>query len=144
MLRGVQEHQTSSACLRYQPKKYTYCEHGSKNHQGGVLDTSDGKVVANVHRPNQSWCHVALLDFYLSKVPQECITNDSKFYLQPLPFTPTGIRPWFYTDPVGVQKIKTIVKDMCCDSGFEGNFTNHSLRAANASTLFVAVVPEAI
>ena len=77
-------------------------------------------------------------------MPPECIANDSKFYLQPLPFTPIGSRPWFYTDPVGVQKIKTIVKDMCRDSGFQGNFTNHSLRATGATTLFDAGVPEAI
>ena len=147
MLRGVQEHHTlrfSQIVRGYQPNKYTYYEHGSKNHQGGVLDTSDGKVVTIVHRPNQSRCHVALLDFYLSKVPPECIANDSKFYLHPLPFTPTGSRPWFYADPVGIQKIKTVVKDMCHDSGFQGNFTNHSLRATGATTLFDAGVPEAI
>lgn len=147
MLRGVQEHQTlrfSQIVRGYQPDKYTYYEHGSKNHQGGVSDTSDGKVVTIVRRPNHSRCHVVLLDFYLSKVPSECITNDSKFYLQPLPFTPTGSRPWFYTDPVGVVKLKTIVKDICRDSGFQGNFTNHSLRATGATTLFDAGVPEAI
>ena len=112
--------------------------------RGEFLTQCDRKVVMIVHHPNQSHYHVALLDLYLSKVPPECSTNDSKFYLQPLPFTPTGSRPWFFSDPVGVQKIKSMVKDMCHNGGFQGNFTNHSLRATGATTLFDAGVPEAI
>ena len=115
-----------------------------KSPQGGISDTSDGKVVTIVHFPNQSRCHVALLDLYLSKVPPECITNDSKFYLQSLPFAPTVSHPWFFSDPVGVQMIKSMVKDMCRDGGFQGNFTNHSLMATGATTLFDAGVPEVI
>ena len=37
-----------------------------------------------------------------------------------------------------------MVKDICHDGGFQGNFTNHSLRAIGAMTLFDSGVPEAI
>ena len=37
-----------------------------------------------------------------------------------------------------------MVKDMCRDGGFQGNFTNHSLRATGATTLFDAGVSETI
>ena len=147
MLRGVQEHQNlkfSQLVRGYNPDKYTYYEHGSKNRQGGISDITDGKVVTIVRNQNRSHCHVALLALYMSKVPAECIANDGKFYLQPLPFTPTGSRPWFFSCPVGVQKLKTMVKDMCSEGGFGGNFINHSLRATGATTLFHAGVPEAI
>ena len=94
-----------------------------KRSPGGI----SGKVVTIVRHPNQSRRYVDVLDLYLSKVPPECITIDSKFYLQPLPFTLTGSHPWFFFDPVGVQEIKSMVKDMCRDGGFQGNFTNRSL-----------------
>ena len=92
MLRGVGEHfslQFGQLVLQSAPVRYTYYEHGSKNHQGGVSDNTDGKVVTIIHQ-QQGCSRVSFLDFYLSKVPPSCIAPDKPFYLQPLTFTPTG------------------------------------------------------
>lgn len=78
--------------LRTSSAKYTYMyiEFGSKNRNGGVNDRSEGKVVSIV-TTNSPFCHVSILDKY---IPQDEITPDSRFYLNPLPFTPLGSRPW--------------------------------------------------
>ena len=63
-LRGIQE-QSSLALSQIKrfsnPDRY---EHGSKNHNGGVNDLSQGKIVPIVGI-NSSRCHVAMLDLYL-------------------------------------------------------------------------------
>ena len=145
-LRGLLEHQTlrfSQLVRLYNPDRYTYYEFGSKNHPGGVNDKSQGKCVTIVHTGNCK-SHVALLDLYLNKVPKANIETDSPFYLSPLPFTPLRQRPWYFTDPLPTKTLKFLLKSMCSDAGLKGNFTNHSLRATGATTLFDAGVPEAI
>ena len=100
-LRGVQEHHNllfSQITFASDPDRYVYSEFGSKNHSGGINDTSEGKVVPIVSTGKHN-CHVRTLNFYLSKVPQHVWYNGGKFYLSPLPFTPTGNRPWSLTNP---------------------------------------------
>ena len=123
--------------------RYIYSEFGSKNHSGGISDTSEGKVVPIVSTGKHN-CQVRILNFYLSKVPQHVQQKGSKFYLSPLPFTPTGNRPWFFDNPLSLRKLQGLVKKMCSDAKVPGNFTNHSLRATGATLLFNASVPESI
>ena len=44
--------------------------------------------------------------------------------------------------PVGVHTLQQTVKKMCSEAGFEGQFTNHSLRATAATRLYAAGVDE--
>ena len=70
------------------PDRYIYYEHGSKNHSWEVSGKSHGKIVTVVDTlPHVS--HIQILDAYLSRVPPEIQPTD-RFYLQPLPFVPTG------------------------------------------------------
>ena len=123
------------------PERYIY-EFGSKNHPGGINDTSSGKIVPIV-ATDSPHCHVKILNLYLSKVPQNMRDCGGSFYLSPLPFTPTGQRPWFYEEPLSLTKLKGLLK-MSKDAKVEGNFTNHSLRATGATLLFDAGVPELV
>ena len=45
---------------------------------------------------------------------------------------------------LGLNRIKTLVKDVCNKAGLVGKFTNHSLRALCASRMFDNDVPEQI
>lgn len=143
-LRGIKE-QTDLTFdqIRRRADGYTYYEYGSKNHSGGVDDKSSGKVVTIVDTPNTMTSHVQILDLYLSKIPPN-LKPTHPFYLQPLPFAPTGSRPWFWDTSLGKNKLQQMVKQMFRDAGIEGNFTNHSLRATCATQLFSAGVPEAL
>ena len=72
------------------------------------------------------------------------LIQDGKFYLSPLPFTPTGNRPWFFEELLSLKTLQGLLKRMCQDGDIEGNFTNHSLRATGATALFDAGVPESV
>ena len=70
--------------------------------------------------------------------PKKC----KKLYMRlRVKFTP-NIR--FCDKLYGCNKISTMVKTLCKDAGFEGKYTNHSLRATSASRMFNACVPEQI
>ena len=145
-LRGVQEHEQlkfGQIIRNTNPDRYTYYEHGSKNHSGGVNDDTDGKIVSII-ASSHPHSLVALLDLYFSKVPQDAIRPDAPFYLKPLLFTPTGTRPWFLDYPLPKTRVQMMVKDMFRDAQIEGRFTNHSLRATGATALFDAGVSEAV
>ena len=49
---------------------------------------------------------------------------------------------WYMDVPVGVHTLQQTVKKMCSEAGFEGQFTNHSLRATAATCLYAAGVNE--
>ena len=89
-LRGIGEHQN----LRFSQIVHVY----PKNHSGGVYDRSKGKGVSIVGT-NSPHSHVSILTKYLEKIPIAEITPDSTFYLNPLPFTPTGSRAWYFRQP---------------------------------------------
>ena len=126
------------------PDRYTYYEYVSKNHQRGITDCSEGKVVTIVHS-KMSRSHVAILDLYLSKVPAAAKQPNGKFNRQPLPFIPTGCCPWFFEGHLGQNCIQGMVKNMMQDASIDGKrFTNHSLGATGTTLLFDAGVPEAL
>ena len=83
-----------------------------------------------------------LLDRYLSKLPPAAFERDI-FYLRPKLILPLNRDdPWYDAIPVGKEKLRTMVRDMCVEAGIAEKKTNHSLRAAGASQMFAANVPE--
>ena len=123
---------------------YVYCEFGSKNRQGGLSSLNlQNKVVHQYKNTTGSGvCHVKILDKYLQVLPPEAGDKDV-FYLTPLPKVPTdSSKPWFKTVPVGKNRLNTMLKEMCAEAGIAANYTNHSLRAYGATTMFQAGVSE--
>ena len=51
-------------------------------------------------------------------------------------------KPWYTTTPVGRNRLNSMLKEMYQEAGLSTNFTNHSLRAYGATTLFQAGVSE--
>ena len=51
-------------------------------------------------------------------------------------------KPWYTTTPVGRNRLNSMLKEMCQVAELFTNFTNHSLRAYGATTLFQAGVSE--
>ena len=147
--RGGEEHRLlkiSQLKRSDRPICYTYIENGSKNRNG----TFSQRYVANkivpiyANQANRERCHVQLLDFYLSKLPQEAFEKDV-FYVRPLSRMPTGKdAPWFSSTPIGRNELSKMVQTMCNEANISGKKTNHSLRATGASQLFEANVPEKI
>lgn len=117
---------------------YVYLEFGSKNNQGGYASLNLQNKVVRQHERDSPRCHVKILDKYLAVIPPDAKENDV-FYLKPLSRLPSNPSlPWFTKSPIGKNRLSEMLKEMCKDAGISGNFTNHSLRAYGASTLFQA------
>ena len=92
--------------------------------------------------PTLQGATLKIIDLYLAKVPQSLRGKSGCLYLVPLPFTPTGSRPWFYEETLPLRRLQGLLKKMCVDAEVEGNFTNHSLRATvRVKKLHVRVQP---
>lgn len=123
---------------------YVYKEFGSKNRQGNFSSLNLQNKIVRQHQntTNPERCHVQILDKYLSKPPKEAQAKDV-FYLTPLLNKPKDpSKPWYSTTPVGRNRLNAMLKEMCQEAGLSAKFTNHSLRAYGATTLFQAGVSE--
>ena len=121
---------------------YVYTEFGSKNRQGGFKSFHiENKVVCQYQNLSGSGpCHVQILDTYFSKLPPQAKEKDA-FYLTPNKVIGES-KSWYSQVPVGRNRLGSMLKDMCAEAGVAGNFTNHSLRAYGATTLYNANLPE--
>ena len=122
--------------------EYVYTECVSKNNQGGFSSLSLSNKTVHQYEIESERCHVKILDLYLQKLPPDAKEKDV-FYLRPLPSVPTDpSKPWFTGTPVGKNMLNSMLKQMCQKAGISQHFTNHSLRAFEATKLFQAGVSE--
>ena len=108
------------------------------------MNDSSNKKIVNVVATDSPRCLVKLIYLYYGKVPPSVPNLGGRFYLTPLPSTPTGSRPWFFGEALPLKRLQGLLKQMCTDANIYGNFTNHSLRATGATVLFDAGVPESL
>ncbi|XP_060572537.1 uncharacterized protein KIAA1958-like [Ruditapes philippinarum] len=116
-----------------------YCESVSKTYKGGIKHRQIDPHKARAYEIKGSKrCPVTLFQQYLLKLNPNY--SHSAFYFNPL------VKPmddvWYSLTPVGHNKLKDFVKTIMKTAGFEGYFTNHSLRAATATRLFQENIPE--
>lgn len=148
-LRGGEEQRSlglSQLVRSSDPDCYTYVEHDSKNHlEGGLVQVRQENKRAPCYAiPGKvPRCLVYLPDLYLNCLPQFTFDKDVH-YCKPKRYTSHDeTQPWYDCIPVGKNKLSSMIKDMCADSGVDTK-TNHSLRATGASAMFRANVPEQI
>ena len=64
-----------------------------------------------------------------------------QFY--PKPLSPqTFVHEWFSTDPCPRNFLESLLKNAVLEAGVQKSLTNHSLRAAGATAMFQAGIPE--
>lgn len=118
-----------------------YIEDTSKNNRGGLLHRKvDSKIVrAYENKSNPQRCVLRLFKKYVSlrRKGENCPDD---FYLRPL--VNWSDTTWYGTQPVGKNKLATIVASMAKEISLEGKITNHSLRATAASRLYQSNVDE--
>ena len=68
--------------------------------------------------------------------------SDNAFYLRALP-KPKG-DVWHCNKAMGRETLGNVVKNIMRKAGFEGHFTNHSLRRSCATRLYEGGVPEQV
>ena len=80
-------------------------------------------------------CRVQILDASFAKLPSQAKEKDV-FYLPNK--LATQSKSWYSLVPVGRNRLGSMLKDICAEAQVSGNFTNHSLRAYGATTLYHA------
>ena len=149
-LRAGQEHRN----LRFQNSQLSlqldesgreflqYMEDISKTNNGGLSHLRIKRKVVRAYKnlTNVERCPVELYKKYLSHVPNQI--SDDAFYLRPLP-KPKGV-VWYYNKAMGRETLGNVVKKIMRKAGFEGHFTNHSLRRSCATRLYDGGVPEQV
>ena len=90
--------------------------------------------------PRSNRCPVMVIMKYMGLLPVN--RNCKSFYLQPKKrFTPNC---WYQDRPVGLNKLQSMVRQVCEQGGIPGFFTNHSLRATAATRLYHNDIDEQI
>ena len=119
-----------------------YVEDISKTNNGGLAHLRIRRKVVRAYKnlANPERCPVELYKKYVSHVPTE--TSDNTFYLQALA-KPKG-EIWYYKKAVGRETLGNVVKKIMKNAGFEGHYTNHSLRRSSASRLYDAGMPKQV
>ena len=87
-------------------------------------------------------CLVKIFKSNKAKLPNPSAPD--LFYFKPLPTWKNSkeTKPWFTKMAIWHNKHKMVVSKIISDAGFEGYYTNHSLRATTATRLFRAIIPE--
>ena len=96
------------------------------------------QVIQFANEVHPERCLIRLYKLYVSKCPVD--RPDGAFYLKPLA-KPTDTC-WYQKTPVGHNVLQKTVRRLCESAGFDGHFTDHSLRATTATRLFEAKVDE--
>ena len=111
-----------------------------KTNQGGLGSKGNVKSVQVYESEDKARCPVRLFMKYVGLLPDAKTCR--KLYMRPkIKAIPSC---WYNDQPYGNNKIYSTVKELCSKAGFEGKFTNHSLRATSASRMFQANVPEQV
>ena len=112
----------------------------AKTNQGGIGSRNASKRVFAYGSNNFERCPVRLFKKYCRLIPPP--KSCKKLYMRPKIKTSPSI--WFCDQAYGNNKVTTTVKQICKEAGFDGKFTNHSLRATSASRMYQSNVPEQI
>ncbi|XP_033752677.1 uncharacterized protein KIAA1958-like [Pecten maximus] len=148
-LRAGQEHRNlrfgghSQICIRVDNENRRYLEYTedvSKTNRGGILhrklDPKITRAYENLKQPER--CIVKLYTKYTQARPDNCKTV--AFYLRARKYINGNV--WYQDAAVGVHILQQTVKRLCEQAGFQGLFTNHSLRATAATRLYSAGIDE--
>ena len=88
---------------------------------------------------NPERCPVAAYKLFRSKRPKKYCDAEDPFYIAPVPTTPfpSSSERWFISQPVGVNKLCSIMSNMCRAAGVseDKRLTNHSARKFLVQTL---------
>lgn len=74
-----------------------------------------------------------IFDLYLT-----ALGNTGIFYRRPLP----GPEIRYGTHALGINKLKSMMKEMCAAGGLKGNFTNHSGKRTCATQMYLSGIDE--
>ena len=112
-----------------------------KTNKGGIKHRKVTGKVVDVHQiDNADKCPVHILSRYLSLLPSN--HKCKSLYLQcRKKYSPGN---WFRDSPVGENRMRSFVKDLCFKAGIPGFYSNHSLRSTSCTHMYDCDVDEQV
>ena len=112
---------------------------GVKNNSGRLRHK---KVWAKTIFPklDKDCCPVRIFTLYHCKIPMR--RKCGALYLWPKKWEQDGV--WYEDCLMGVNQLWDTVKTMCKSAGFEGTFSNHSLRLTSATRIYESGIEEQV
>ncbi len=112
----------------------------SKSNQGGLKHKwMKPKVVKAFGNSNSDRDLVRLYEKYCSLLP--C---NSKLHKNPICPGRQSPKVWYTDKPLGVNKVREIIKNLLKSAGIDGRFTNHSLRVTAATRMYSQGIDEQV
>ncbi len=113
---------------------------GTKTNQGGLRHKKlTRKKVTIFPSENAARCPVSVIYKYHCKLPNN--QKNDALYLRPR-MDSAEKDVWYYDMPVGINKLQSVVKELCHEAGFTDNYTNHSLSSTSATHMYRAGIDE--
>ena len=143
-LRTVNEHRrafSSQSCMNLLVSMYIWCivrMCWKLIRADSPVTKESQKKFVNTLMSRIPVCALCVYKLYKSKCPQDWPTN--AFYLSPLAKPKEDV--WYSKNPLGHNTLGKIPPDLMRQAGFEGYYTNHSLRVSLATRLHDAKVDE--
>ncbi len=120
-----------------------YCEDPqSKTNQGGLKSKKTPKRVKLYQHSDSDRCVVRRFEKYTGLLPKEL--KCSAFYKYELSEKRQTGHTWFTDKPVGINVLRTTVKEMMSKARISGKFTNHSLRVSAATRMYQSGIDEQV
>ena len=114
---------------------------GLKTNKGGLKHWCvEPKTLHLYGSVNADRCPLQAIIKYLSLLPKSRTCN--AFYLQPQ--EKYFEKAWYVNRPVGINRLRSAVGDMCRLAGLSGYYTNHSLRSMATTKLYQNNIDEQI
>ena len=106
---------------------------GLKTNKGGIKDQKlTPKSVDLYCSDNPERCPLHTLVKYMTLLPKDRTCHS--FYLQP--HKKYFGQSWYINKPVGVNRLRNVICDICHAAGLPGYYTNHSLRSTAATKMY--------
>ena len=111
-------------------ERETKTRHGNSTH----LRPFAPKIFPNHSNPSR--CPIVWYKKFRDHRPSSMLSDDSPFYLGVVyRLSPTHPNVWYRAQPLGHDKLSSIVKNMSQNAKIDGKFTNHSVRRTMISNL---------
>ena len=120
-------------------KNYACMSHEelSKNHQGGISDKPSHEKQTRLYSTGQDGDSYRCLQKYISKLNPK----QQAFYQRPMPNVNISDPTWYENKPLGVNKLRGMMKEISLGAGLSRIYTNHSVRATAITIWSDAEVP---
>ena len=106
---------------------------GLKTNKGGLKHRKlQVKSIDMYADPSPDYCPPWNIVRYLELLPK--IRTCPAFYLQPR--KKYFGKFWFVNRPAGINRLRNVIGDMCCEAKLPWFYTNHSLRSTAATKLY--------